>query len=209
MGRIFLGKGKFKKPTQKRKPKSTAQKALTIARSLQSKVQPELKHYDETNGQGPTSAGQVVSIIRGIALGDTDTTLEGNQFYLKGIYVRWVATINGAATNTHVRFNLIQDLRPLAAGPAWTDIFTNNNVNAMLNLTTWSGRFKPLKTVNFVLNGDMPSRTGGFYVKVNKLIKFNSTAIPIMNDLYLCSVSNEATNPPVVSFQSRLRYYDN
>lgn len=192
---------------------SVANTAWKMGKIAMSVLNSELKHYDETNAPTPdTATGSVVSIVRGMAQGDTNNTFQGNSILLKSIQCRGSIVKNATATTTRVRYMLVRDSRPQSSVPAITDILSAASILGNMNIDDQIQRFRVLYDRTYVVSnvaGCPPNITFNYYVKQSHHIKFNDSAVPVLNDYLLLAISDEATNTPTVTTASRLRYYDN
>lgn len=211
--------GSRRSRSYRRAPRSswagTAYKALTLATKVASIVNSELKHYDEAVSLSPdSSVGSRTSPIRGMAQGDTNNTFDGNSILVKSFFIRGTISIGASATATRVRLALVWDTRPssvLGTIPAWTDVFSAADVNAMMNIDDQIKRFKVLFDRTYTLSTVMGRLEIPFRIfkKFSRHVKFNDSQVPILNDLILLSFSDEAANTPNIVGYSRLRFYDN
>lgn len=192
---------------------STASRALYLATKVAGIVNSELKHYDESQTLNPdNSTGAVVSIVRGMAQGDTNNTFEGNSILAKRLNCRINLGLGASATATKVRIAIVWDTRPsttLATIPAWTDVFSAASTNAMMNIDDQLNRFRIMHDKTYMLTTNYPEKQIVINKSFSRHIKFTDAQVPNLNDIILLTFSDEATNVPGVLCQSRLRFYDN
>ena len=121
-----------------------------------------------------------------------------------------VLSLNGSATTTRIRCMLVRDTRPNNSLPAVSDVLSSINVNAFMNIDDQIKRFRVLHDKVIVLDSNNHREyVVKVYKKLNHHLKLNDTQTPVLNDIFWLMVSDEATNTPSVSIQSRIRYYDN
>lgn len=191
----------------------TALRALSVASRVASIVNSELKYYDESNSIVPdnnsSTATNVTSIVRGIAQGDTSQSIDGASVLMKQIVLRWTCIIGASATNTRIRLALVKDTRPVATLPIWSDIF-GGDIHSFANVDSQAKRFRIMMDKTFVLRSALQTeKMYKFFKKVNFHVRFNTSQVPVMNDILLCALCDEGTNFPTITINSRLRFYDN
>lgn len=188
----------------------TAYAAYQGVQQLRQIVNSELLHYDENGTSTPTgSTGDIIGILRGMTQGDTNNTMHGNSILLKSVQTNFTVNMNASATSTRLRVLMLLDTRPLAALPAITDILSSNTINAFMNIDDQIKRFRILKSFTVVVNTQYPEKVYKLYKKMNLHCKFNDSQVPILNDILYVLLSDESTNTPTVTYNSRLRFYDN
>lgn len=173
----------------------------------------------KTNTVAPGALGVVstgvVTPLTLLAQGVTDVTRIGNSILSKRISIRGYVDQNASATATRYRIMLILD-KDNAQGTAPTpaQILQNLTPNSHLNLNS-TDRFVVLHSERGALsiNGE---RTRLFEIQKdlsNLHIKYDGTAADqasaAENHLYLFAISDEATNNPSYTFESRFCFYDN
>lgn len=188
---------------------STAQKALSLASHVASIVNSELKYYDETNNIQPSSTGDMLSVVGGIAAGTGPTNFEGNSILLKRLVGRASVIMNSSATATRIMLAIVQDRQVnQTTAPSYTQIWSTNTVNSLQNIAAYPGRFRILWRKYVIVDTSFPEKMVKFNLNMSRHIKFNTTTVS-KNDFFLTYISDEATNTPTVNIQTRLRYYDN
>lgn len=208
----------YKKAYKGKRKESDGAKALRMVKTLKSKVKPELKFYDESNGISPDSSAatttNVKSVLRGITEGGGAIDVIGQKINIRSITWQLTGIINTSATSTRTRYCLVWDNKPESAVPLWSEIFTTTGVtsglNSLLNIYDNPGRFRVLMDNTYVYNitDKQEYNTKLKYIKLNKTIRFNGSLVPERGDILFCALSDEATNVPALSMQTRLRYYD-
>lgn len=148
--------------------------------------------------------------------GTTDITRIGRQIKITRVNIKGVFAINASATMTFVRVLVLIDKQvnqaTFSASDLLFDTSANDNCVSLINLDN-KGRFKILYDKIIALS---PSNAVGKF-NYNKMMNLpivydntgNGVADLTQKSLYLCFVSNEATNTPAVTLHARVRYVDN
>lgn len=207
---------------KKRKPKygikfsggMTWSQALNYAVSgvnlLKGLVNVEKHLHNKVHNPSIPSAG-TVALISDIAQGDDVADRQGNSILMKYIEFKYTIQINASATATTVRLMLIVDKDNQGSSPSPTDILDFASEVSPLN-TDNASRFWVLADKMYALsiNGDRVV-TDHVFRRCNFHTKYsgaNSTDTKA-NNIYLLTVSNEATNEPTLQGYTRCAFYDN
>lgn len=201
-----------KQKRYKRKPQTLAKRALSTALAVKKLVgKPEIKYADiGSTTDLPDNTGQVEGNLVNITQGETGNLRIGNVITVKSMYLRLYAYQDASATNTAMRFAIVQDNQQVAdTAPVWTDIFTENHPCSQRKNTSLQ-RFKVLadKMITF---GDKKMYHTELYLKLNHVVRYNGIASTDIQKggIYLLMVSNEVTNYPTVSWTYRVSFLDN
>lgn len=188
-----------------------AYSAYKLATNLKGIINSELKHYDESTTMNPdNTSGTITAIVRGMAQGDTNNTMDGNSILLKSVNLRFSVIMNASATCTRLRFLLLKDTRPNSALPAITDILSSSSIQAFMNIDDQLKRFRVLADKKITVNTQNPEKQFFISRKFKQThVKFNDAQLPVLNDFYVACISDEPTNTPTINMTSRLRFYDN
>jgi len=175
-------------------------------------LNPEYKFLDNANSLSAPNTGVMVSNMSLIALGDTDSTRNGNSIKATSHLLRYTITKASAATATAIRIILFTDISSDGAVPAVADLLDNASNLSPLSQVNGS-RFHILMDRMYNLSADTPIITRQYYRKMNHHIKYldgtaNNTSLG-QGPIYMCLISNEGTNTPTVAYQSRIRFLDN
>lgn len=203
-----------RKPWYDRKytPMEVAKAALKTATYVKSLVNVEQKLLDTAVDRSVSNTGHI-DHVSAIAQGDGISNREGNSVKATLISMRLSGYIHASATNTQVRYMLVMDNQTVSdSTPAVDDILESVNTRSFLDIARL-GRF------TILVDGHIPlvasAANGAFYrehnIPLNNHIRFNGTASTDIqkNGLYFLTLSDQATNTPVVNTQIRLRYVDN
>ena len=186
--------------------------ALKGVAYLKGLVNSEMYKYDGNNNFSPTTSGSITALTS-IAQGDGVAARTGNSLLVKSVYINFNCINNASATNgTIITSWLIMDTQQVGdTSPAFTDIFTATNVNAILSPES-VGRFKILRRDNIVLSPNgVATKQFKIYKRMLHHVRFNgvnSTDIQ-KGGLYWVVCSNQAVNAPTVTYQFRVAYHDN
>jgi len=195
---------------------STAMKALSLAKYLKTLVNVERKYVDV---QGTTSIGTTWSaiLLNGVAEGDGENARDGNTIKAMSNLNRLQLKINGSATYSRVRVMLVR-YKPShgSTSPVVAQLFQDTaDILSPLN-KDYIGDYKIYfdKIYTMSVNNDSAN------IQLNKFMKglkfhtrysgtSNASTSLSMNSLWLCLVSDEATNTPTYDLYNRFNYVDN
>lgn len=188
--------------------------AWKTAKYLKGLVNVEFKKYDKS-GTGTINSTGAITHITDIAQGDTDQSRNGNSLLLKSINLKFQIAMNGSSAGSIVRCLVFHDKQQVGdTSPSVSDVLDGDAVSPLLaplnNLTV--GRFSILFDRMYKMgNSSDPIKIIKMYRKCLSHVRFNGTASTDIqkNGLYFLLVSNEPTNVPTVSYQSRLTFIDN
>lgn len=206
-------KKKFTRKNYRRRPTPSVRKVARSVRFLKSVVNTERKFIDTgVLSSGVNNTGTVV-YFSGVAQGTDQQTRIGNSIKAMQVYVRGSMVMSASATTTIVRMILIRDNNNQGTTPLVGDILATADVNAQLSQFNGK-RFTIL--ADRCYNLDINNRRVISYTIFRKLgfhIKYGgSSAAPSQqrdNGLFMLIISNEPTNLPSVTYNSRTRFIDN
>lgn len=194
--------------------KFLAKRAYQGVRYLKGLVNSEMFKFDNSfNSTVSTSPGSLNLV--GIGQGDDENQRQGNSILARYLHLRFDITIHASATNTFLRMVLVCDKQQTAdTSPTFSDIFDTSTVSAVigpLNKNT-VGRYSIMFDRVFKLDNQAhPNIFKKMYFKLYRHVRYNGTATTDVqkNGMWLFYVSNEATNTPTLTLQSRIGYHDN
>lgn len=192
---------------------NVAHTALKTALLVKTLINVEYKHIDTAAVTlSPSSTGAVYT-FNACGEGDASTERNGLSIRMKSLMMKAYLVMHASATNTVVRYAIVLDKAPNSAQAGWTDIFESNSPVSMTNNIT-NSRFRILqdRTVTFSGTGE-ENASRQHFVPLNHVVKYTGAGATNgdieKNQLYLCIISNEATNTPSVTYAARVRYIDN
>lgn len=207
----------FRRYRRKPKPQGlwgTAQKALSLARSVKKLINVEHKKFDASYNAAVSNA-QVTPIAElcYIAQGDTESSRNGNSIKVEGITMKGSFKVNGSATTVGdlIRLLVIQDNQQVAdTAPSYSTIFESASPDALLNSES-VGRFSILYDKKFVLSSQSPVRSFDVSLNMQHHVRYNGTAATDIQKggLYVFCLSDTAANHPTINLNSRTKYIDN
>lgn len=191
--------------------------AATVAR-IASMVNAEKQYYDNNVGlvsRNPTPTG-IVDVMSGIPQGDDEGARTGNSIKLNSLYFTMQCGMNASATQTFVRIIMFEDkfntgTTPTAADLLGLTLTTGWSVIAPLNVDhTIRYRIIFDKRIALSQNGRQ-NYIWKKYIKIQKHVHYtgNLATDTYGGNIYLLTLSNEATNTPTIYFNCRVGYYDN
>jgi len=190
-------------------------------------MRPEKKYIDTIFTGTFDTTGEVLDAtgLNLIAQGDTATTRDGRECWIKSIHIRgeiYCAAATGVSSSI-IRLLLILDTQCNGAYPAVLDVLSSNGTKSFNNLDN-SKRFKTLKdwhfavntptlTTNFDANTRFSSsfyKTIKYHKRCNIPIEFSSTTGAITeiksNNLILIGISSVADDTVSYGITTRLRF---
>lgn len=194
----------------------TANKALHLAKYAVRNLNVEYKICQQSATSSTLGTTGIVSNLASIALGDSASDREGRQIEIKSLTLRGVIQMNTSATTTRIRVLICITKNNNNGTPAGTDVLNTTTVNSLRNLDN-TKNIKVLYDKWFIVSQNtleakqfqINRKFRGIkqrYTLGNTGGAFSDTE---WNALYLIAFSDEATNQPTISFNSRLRYIDN
>lgn len=192
-----------------------ATKALTLARSVASKVNVEYKTNDSASNVGVSTTAQTIHLT-GLTKGDDYNNRDGRSVCYKSIEMDLYTIQHASATATVVRYVLVLCKNGLSA-PTFAGIFDTSSAQAVIahrNLTNRKNYVILWDKLEFMDSASHKQCIDSKFKKLNMHTIFNSGNAGDITDiennaLYLVMVSNEATNTPTVYYNVRLRFVDN
>lgn len=191
----------------------TGRAAWSLATKMYGMINSELKHFDATPVNTTVGTTATIASLCPTTQGDADNTFQGNSIMAKSIQINYRIGMSASATSTRVLIAVVLDTRPVGGSvPAFTDIFANSTTFAFLNIDDQIGRFRVLyrRTHMMSINQTSQEVQRKIYRKLGNLhVKYNDAQGVTLNNLLIVALSDEATNTPMVTVSSRIRYYDN
>lgn len=191
---------------------------LKIANQLRAIVNVEKKYKDLDASAAYGNAGTFV-LLNGMAKGDDEDNRDALSILMQSLQLKCQLLINGSASVTTVCIWLILDKEPKGAAPSVTNIFDdsgNGKIYVDHRNRDYSDRFIILKKWLNVLDDDGPSSVVfddfvklGVHAKYLKDENHGDIQDLADNALYLLIASNEPTNTPTVTINTRLTFTDN
>ena len=178
---------------------------------LKGLVNSEMLHNSGIGSVNTSSTG-TMTLLNGIAQGDTDTERTGKSILMRNVHIRLVFTQNSAATATTYRVMVVKDLQQISdTTPAITDVLESANPLSPLKQSN-AGRFKVLKSWLFTTDDDKAqTKIIQYYNDFRFHTRYNgTTATDIQkNGLYLLTICDQATNQPSMAYSWKVGYHDN
>lgn len=174
-------------------------------------LNPEYKFLDYTNTSSPSASGLVIPLAI-LTQGDQNTMRSGNEIKITSFLMRGTILKNNVAGNTKLRMIVFSDLSSNGATPAVADVLQTANQDSPLNRVNGT-RFKVWADQSWLLDDDDAMKSIYLFQKkqhhVHYLTGDNTTASQGQGFPYVLFISNENTNFPQVSINSRMRFLDN
>lgn len=184
-----------------------AMKGVNMIRGL---VNSELKRFDFQLNTTISSTPAFTSLAQ-IAESDDVNGRTGNSILAKYLACDYNISINSSATQTSVRVLCFVDTQFTGTAPTIADITAGNNITGFINADN-TQRFTILfdDHIDLSVNGER-LRTVKHYIPLNFHIRYTAASGSTINknNIFLMTVSTEATNVPSMISDNRLAYYDN
>lgn len=192
-----------------------AKKALKSAMALRRLVNVEIKKYDTYSAVANISTTGSIWPLHDMQQGDTSSQRNGLSIKPLSLLIKMQVFNNSTAGTTVTRVLLIKDLQQVAdTNPSVSDILDTTLVNAayapLNDLTV--GRYKVIRDLKVTLDVARSNRKDvNLYEKLFGHIRYNGSASTDIqkSGYYLVVVSDQATNYPSISWNSRLSFADN
>ncbi len=213
-------KQRYRKRRQRRRRAITygdiGQKVYQDVKYLKSLLNVEFQTLNTTFPASPNTTGQVINLTA-IAQGDTAQSRQGNKIRLKYLKVSGVVELHASATRSRVRMVIVRDNNGSTTIPDITDLYTSlaqffNNRNK-LGTPQSNSRFSILwdKLVLIDSSGKGPMSAVKYSQSLDHHCFFTggATTDEGKGALYLMIASDEATNDPIVTIDSTVKWIDN
>lgn len=187
-----------------------------------------------TDGSGIEHDPSATVLLNTVVQGDGESNRDGRRITMKSIYVDGVISCASQANQTAtdnaacIFIALIMDTQTNGATLNSEEVYINPGANAALSANLlrnlqFSKRFRILKTVRMELNNPTISYDGtnveqsgialrwSMFVKLNTIVNYSNTTETVANivdnSLHIIATTSSATLVPLISYNSRLRYY--
>lgn len=184
--------------------------------SLSRRVSSEVKFLDTLiSATVPTTTTGYSAVLNAIKEGDDYNNRQGHKVTAKNVTINWTCTKDATAVDTVVRL-VIAIGKVATPGTAWTyaNIYgAGSDYTSQIASYAGAGvNFVILKDKMIHTNSVYRNRTGKITIGLSDIatewVSGTDTDI-IKNQIFLCAVSNDNVNKPVLGFYARYRYYDN
>lgn len=192
-----------------------AGKAWSGVKYLKKLVNVERKKYDtEVVATSVNNSTGSVTALTTIAQGDNDGERGGLSIKPQSLLIRGTLLCSASASGTMVRIMVVRDNEQVAdTDPSINNILDGNiTVTALAPLNNLTvGRYTMLYDKLMVLDPQRPFKSFEIFKELSGHIRYNGTASSDIqkHGMYVCVISNEATNYPTLNFAARLSYTDN
>ena len=198
---------------KKHSARGLAIKALKNIHHIKGMVNSERHYVTQTATVNPSSTGSIVHLTS-IGQDDTATGRTGNSILLRGININLECSMSSSITNgeTYFRIILFKDNQQIGdTSPGVTDVLASATTSSFLNQSQ-AGRFQILKNWYFTLDSIRgKSRIISHFVNQHTHVRWNgANGTDIQkNGVYLLFLSDESTNTPTVTYNTKLGWHDN
>lgn len=177
---------------------------------------PERKflHFQLTANTVSTTFATDSIVVCDSGNGVSDRT--GRKILVTSISIKWLAAVNQNATNTFIRFAIVQDRQANEGGISGSDLWNDTSaLDAIVSGMNLNNRYRFKVLMNHIECIDPVSRPIGYFEKFIKChvpIIYDGTgnaeADITSNGISWCMISNEATNLPSVTMDIVVRFVD-
>ncbi len=210
MPRHYKRRYRRRKPWYSRKYSAMelAGKAVAGVKYLKGLVNVEFKRHD-LSGAVVASSTATLTQLSLIAQGDTALLRDGNSIRLKSLLFKYCLTQHATAVNTFTRviaFRWDDDTAPLES-----NILASEAIESSLNIDLSHKYHILFDQMNVQSDVSTTARYRSIYKKINIKAKYDGAASTDgqTGQVWLLTLSNEATNTPTLTISSRIRFVDN
>lgn len=209
--RKYRRRRQYRKPTRWANYKTGLSQLYTDVKMLKSLVNTEKKEQVIATTLNPTTTA-VRQLLNGTAHGTTDGDRIGNSIKSYDLLVRGRVVHNSSATSTLTRVIILWDHQPNGSALAATEFFQTENVLSARN-TDYGKRFSVLFDDMIATDTNRTIVPFKVYRKLKAHVEYKGSTAAITdiatNSLYMMCISNEATNNPTVTLNSKYKFIDN
>lgn len=177
------------------------------------------KHYaDVGSNTAITSTGATFShLCNGIGTGDDFNSRTGRSILSKSLQVKYSLNIHASAVNTWVHWAIVVDKNPDSATACSHDAVygASSTYLSMIDRANEGDRFVILRQYDTKLdNKASPTVVGTDYIDLSNIhCLYDGTGATIAsiekNAIFVVAVSNEPTNTPTLTLNTRYSWFDN
>lgn len=212
-----------KKRTYRRNRRYGINKSKNFVRSVQRVItrNQEKKYHVSSGDWTATNATAAIAQITNVSQGDTDTTRDGDQIYLKSVYSSWLVRTNQTVPNaSSVRMIIFQWFNTNGTSPVVGDILLSTTAATVIHSpythdTRYQFRVLYDKTVTVVPYDDqyMETKVGPMRRLITRIPKRKlqyvaGSATQGVNQIYFLRVSDDNDSPPDVQNYFKVNFTD-
>lgn len=206
---IPVYKGKKKTKIKLSKPSRYDRLAKQI-KNIKRNVDFNEDKFHAVNGSGTVSNNGGISLLTGMAQGDTDQTRDGNSIKSKRLEFRLTCDKDATATNTYVRAIIFKDKRSNGVVPTVAELVTNANCYTPLNPDNRT-RFKVYFDRTVSLDGgrgitSVMKWQKRIYHPLEYTGATGAQSSCDRNHFYLFLITNEDTNKPTANWTTMFHF---
>ncbi len=172
-------------------------------------------HYIDTSFTDPVSSTATIEDLSLVAQGDTEVTRSGNSILFKDILMRFAVTQHVNATTTFIRMVIFIDHQNDGVQITHAELMDITG-STLSHLNKDVGKRVTILKDMYIELDDSRSQSWSSKVYFSlaniraKYIGTGATAASLgSNSLHIFMMSDQATNTPTVSWESRVKFYDN
>ncbi len=190
--------------------------ALAAAEMVKRKyLNSEKKHLDYSYTQSPTTAGLLA--VDNVCIQGTDNDQRvGRSVRFTSLQYNVTLNLHASATRSRCRIMIVRDKYPQGVVANIADIVATGGTQGLKNWDN-SKRFQIMVDRHMVVNTDYPEKSFTIFKKLGYQAgktKFDDSNAGTIADIennafYFISFSDEGTNVPLLSVQTRYIYIDN
>ncbi len=194
-----------------------AKSAMRMAGKALSLINVEYKNLDTQLTSQAQSDTPTITQITNMNRGDTTNTRDGSSVKFVQLYMRGFVRINASATRTGFRILVVLDRQTNQAVYAIADLLQDvSNADGLVTPLNLDNKFRfhvLYDKLMFLDSNGVESKQFKFFKKVQLKCRYDGDAGTIADltskSLSIVTLSDEATNTPVVTLNMRLRFVDN
>ncbi len=175
----------------------------------------EKKFVDTDGTQAPTGTF-IITPLTLVGQGDTSSSREGNKIVFSSIQLKYTIKQNTAADQSRCRVMIVKDRQVNESLFTANDLIQSTGLGtAIVSAKNRDGQFRfqiMYDKIHTLQIAGTSLNQGRYFKRMNVPARYESSGGAITNilsnGLFLVLVSDENTNPPNVSFYSRVNFLD-
>lgn len=180
-------------------------------------------HFKDANGgapfeSNPSAAGTLIQLFNGISQGDDHQNRNGISILNKSLSLRMLISRDFTPTTNSdaaVRLVIIMDKKPELGTPTWTTVYGSSvPYTAYIDKENVGDRFVIMKEIDTFVSDAYPKRNIKIHMNIPQThTRYDGTGATYgdiqSGALFVMALTDNTTDPPVHSYTTRFRYYDN
>lgn len=196
----------YKKKSYVKRPRTYRKKR--VMRKRYQRARPELKHVDIALNDTTLGVTETITPLAVISTGSLENNRIGSKVSMQSLNFRGSVVQNAASITDIIELYIVRD-KEATSTPVWTDVFTEDAIDSQINFDQ-TRRFKVLKhkRFNFTANGSAIKQFQ-FRVPLKFETRYEPSSTTVVdNNIFFMVRSKDNTSKSVMTWTSRVSYYD-